>query len=76
MSKFDHLVEPLENGRHRKFSHLVLAEIEPHYGSYIFTIHGHKGSALTGPDDAAQIFGEQLDKGFAYVVDDYLDILN
>lgn len=72
---FQHTARPLENGRHPKYSHLVMAEIEPHYGSYILTIKGHKGSALISEDDANEIFGKRVDLEFGYIPDDYVDIL-
>ena len=72
---FDHSIEPMPDGRHPEYNHLVLFELEPHYGSYILTAHGHDGSALLSTDDAMHIFEDRLKSEYAYLSDDYLDLL-
>lgn len=72
---WQHLDRPDEQGRHPRYKHLVQFEVEPHYGSYILTATGHSGSALISEDDATDMFGEQLEHGFAYLSDEYLELL-
>lgn len=76
MTQFDHSVPPGDDGRHPQYKHLVLAEIESHYGSWIMTIAGHEGDALISDDGARSIFGEQYDDEFAYISDEYIEILS
>lgn len=72
---FDHSVAPTDTGQHPEWLHLYLFEVEPHCGSYILTCPGQLGDTLIGPDDAEYMFGEQLDDGFAYLSDEYLQLL-
>lgn len=68
------LVPADENGRHPKFKHLVMYELESHYGSYIVTSPAKSGSRLMSVDDCVHAFGEGVvDQGFGFAVDDYLD---
>lgn len=71
-------VEPGPDGRHPKYKHLVMAEWEPHYGSYIVTFVGHTGDLLMSSDDVLSMVGDdrRFDEGYGYVVDDYLDLLS
>lgn len=69
------MAKPDAQGRHPKYKHLVMFEIEPHYGSYILTATGHEGDALISEDDARQMFGKDFDAGFGYLTDEYLQIL-
>lgn len=71
----DHMAKPDEKGRHPEFPHLVMAEIEPHHGMWILTFPGHDGDALISEDDAVEIFGDQLDAEFGYILDDYLSLI-
>ncbi len=66
---------PDKYGRHPKYKHLVMFEIEPHYGSYILTAAKHPGDALISEDDARHMFGKDYDAGFGYLTDEYLEIL-
>lgn len=75
MNKFNHDVKPKKNGRHPKYKHLVLFEIEPHHCSYILTAAGHDGDRLLSEDDARDMFEDQFEDGFAYLTDEYLDCL-
>jgi hypothetical protein len=67
--------EPTKSGRHPTYPHLVMFEIEPHYGSYVLTAAGHRGSALISEEDARHMFGKDFEDGFGYLVDDYLELL-
>jgi hypothetical protein len=64
-----------KTGRHPKYSHLVMFEIEPHHGSYILTAQHNPGSALISSDDAQEMFGDRFDDEFAYLTDEYLSLL-
>jgi len=72
---FNHYTSPSDTGQHPDYPHLYMFEIDAHYGSYILTCPGQDGDALIGPDDAEYMFGEQLDDGFAYLSDEYLQLL-
>ncbi len=77
MHKFNHNVKPDEQGRHPIYSHLVMFEIERHYGSYILTAPKTcEGNALISAENAEHIFGEQFDQEFAYLTDEYLNMLS
>jgi hypothetical protein len=68
--------QPDAYGRHPRYKHLIMFELEPHHGSYILTAAGHEGDALISEDDALEMFGERgIDNGFAYLTDEYLDLL-
>lgn len=67
--------KPDKQGRHPKYKHLVMFEIEPHYGSYILTAVGHRGDALISSDDAQHMFGKDFEAGFGYLTDEYLQLL-
>lgn len=69
------MAKPDAQGRHPKYKHLVMFEIEPHYGSYILTALGHRGDALISSDDAQHMFGKDFDAGFGYLTDEYLQLL-
>ena len=69
------MAKPDAQGRHPKYKHLVMFEIEPHYGSYILTAAKHPGDALISEDDARHMFGKDYDAGFGYLTDEYLEIL-
>jgi hypothetical protein len=71
----NHMIKPTPEGYHPVYSHLVMAEIEEHHGSYILTIEGHKGDALISEEDAEHIFGSQFDEEFGYISDEYINIL-
>lgn len=73
--KVDNMDPPDKRGRHPKYKHLVMFEIEPHYGSYILTAPKHKGDALISEDDARSMFGKDFDDGFGYLSDEYLEVL-
>lgn len=66
---------PDNSGRHPVYKHLVLFEIEPHYGSYILTAVGHDGDALITADEAMDMFGKDFEDEFGYLSDEYLDVL-
>lgn len=69
------MAKPDKQGRHPKYKHLVMFEIEPHYGSYILTAVGHQGDALISSDDAQHMFGKDFEEGFGYLTDEYLQLL-
>ena len=69
------MAKPDKYGRHPKYKHLVMFEIESHYGSYILTAVGHEGDALISEDDARQMFGKDFDHEFGYLTDEYLQLL-
>lgn len=75
-SKFDHNVSCDDNGYHPEYKHLVMFEIEPHYGSYILTAIGHSGNCLISSDDAKYMFEDQFELEFAYLSDEYLSLLS
>lgn len=66
---------PNDDGYHPHFPHLVLFDIEPHYGMYILTAYGHEGNALISGEDAEDMFGEHFNGGYAYLTDEYLSLL-
>ena len=73
---FDHMISPGDDGFHPKYGHLVYAEIEQHYGSWLLCfpmMPDAPGPMLISDDDAQHIFEGQYDDGFAYIVDDYID---
>jgi len=72
--KFNHNISPV-NGYHPDYPGLVLFEIEWHYGSYILSAPGYEGTALISSEDAKIMFEDQLDAEFAYLTDEYLQIL-
>ena len=74
--KFNHNT-PSENGRHPKYSHLVLSEVENHKSMLILTIEKQKGDALISWDDWKSMIGddEQSDEEFGYISDEYISIL-
>ena len=74
-SEFDHAVTPLDDGTHPKYRHLTLFEIESECGSYILTAHGNNGDCLISSDDAEHMFGSQFNEGYAYLTDEYLQLL-
>lgn len=74
-TEVDRMDPPDKNGRHPRYKHLVMFEIEPHYGSYILTAAGHRGDALISSDDAVHMFGKDFDDGFGYLTDEYLQLL-
>lgn len=64
-----------ENGRHPKFSHLVLYELEPHYCSWIVTSPAISGSVLLSQDDCISMFGkEAMDSEVCFGTDEYLEL--
>ncbi len=71
----DHMTKPTADGKHPQYAHLVMAEIEPHCGSYILTMAGYDGDALISDEDARHIFGEQYAGEFGYISDEYSEIL-
>jgi len=77
LGRFNHNVKP-KNGRHPKFKHLIYYEFEDHYGSYILTAPGTKeGDALISYDDLSQMFNKpQIENGFGYATDEYLELLS
>lgn len=70
-----HMAKPDKYGRHPKYKHLVMFEAEPYKNMYLVTAIGHEGSALISSDEAASMFGKYLDDGFAYLTDEYLQLL-
>lgn len=69
------MAKPDKHGRHPKYKHLVMFEIEPHHGSYILTANKHPGDALISQDDAREMFGKDYEAGFGYLTDEYLQLL-
>lgn len=76
MCKFNHMAVPV-NGRHPEFPHLVMAEVEPHYGMLILTIEGMSGTALISVEDWIAMVGDQdqADFEFGYISDEYAELL-
>lgn len=75
MTVWHHIDKPDENGRHPYFKHLVMFEIERHYDSYILSALGYKGNVLISAEHAMKMFGDQFDDEFAYLTDEYLEML-
>jgi len=73
-----HMDPPGPDGRHPQYSHLVMAEWEPHHGSYIVTFAGHEGDLLMSAEDVMHMIGSdaQFEEGFGYVTDEYVDLLS
>jgi hypothetical protein len=73
----DHMKEPMADGTHPDYPHLILAEVEQHYGMLILTFPGVDGDALISLEDWDAMVGdvEQADREFAYVSNEYLEIL-
>ena len=74
-----HLAEPTEDGRHPEHPHLVLFEVDLHHGMLILRSPAAPGATeLISWEDWDAMVGcrHQADCGFAYLVDDYLDILS
>jgi hypothetical protein len=68
------LIEPTKEGKHPKYSHLVLAEIDSHYGMALLTIKGQEGSLLISYEDwNIMRDGNNPDyDDFAYISDEYI----
>ncbi len=70
------LVSADKDGRHPRFQHLVLYELESHYGSWIVTSPAKKGSVLIGHEDCLSMFGEEVvELEFGFATDEYLELI-
>lgn len=70
---------PHENGRHPEHAHLVYFEVEQEHGMYLLTTPAKPGySALISWEDWLHAVGikRQAELEFAYLPDDYLDVLS
>jgi len=70
-----HTTPPDDEGRHPNYCHLVMAEFEPNYGSYIMTLQGYEGAALLSHDDLETFDSFIRENLFGYVSDEYATLL-
>jgi len=69
------LTEPTADGRHPKYRHLILFEVEDHHGSLILTAAGQKGDALISTEDWEHMVDgdrDAIQNDFAWLSDEYL----
>jgi hypothetical protein len=73
-----HIDSPTRYGRHPNYEHLVMFKVEQYCDILILTSKAKKNaSARISREEWIHMVGEidQADLGFAYCVDEYLDIL-
>jgi hypothetical protein len=72
-----HMTPPTEDGRHPKYDHLVMFEVDRHYDRLLLKSPAKEGDALISWEDWNHMVGDtdQADLEFAYCDDEYLDIL-
>lgn len=77
VSNIDHTIEPMKNGSHPEYPHLVYYELEAHYGSLILSApYPTLLAALISYEDGVEMFGEvMVERGYGYATEEYLSIL-